>query len=99
MAYDPPADLLELFVDPETKGPVRLATEAELSRLREAVQAGSASRPDGKDPSVEFEAAFLSQEGRVAYVVDQGIPIFLIKERLQLDPPLDLEHPIGKKPS
>lgn len=94
MAYEPPPELLEILVDPETKGPLRLATEGELTRLREAVSGGNASRPDGKDPSAEFEAAFLAQDGGVAYLVVDGIPIFLIDERLQLDPALELDEKI-----
>ncbi len=94
MAYEPAPQLLEILVDPETKGPVRLATEAELARLRAAVEGGGASRADGKDPSSEFEAAFLSQGGAVAYIVADGIPIFLIDERVQLDPSLELDEPI-----
>ncbi len=94
MAYEPQPELLAILADPETKGPVRLATDAELSRLRELVSAGRTTRADGKEPSIEFEAAFLAQDGKVAYVVEDGIPVFLIKERLQLDPPLELDRPI-----
>lgn len=98
MAYEPSPDLLAILRDPETKGPLRLATDGELTRLREAVQAGSATRADGKDTSTEFEAAFLAQEGSVAYVVVEGIPVLLIEERLQLDPPLQLDGKIENPP-
>lgn len=95
MAYEAPKELLDILVDPEKRGPVRLATEAELGRLREAVTAGRARRHDGKDPSDSFEAAFLCQDGAVAYVVEDGIPVFLIDERLDLAPPLELDGPIA----
>lgn len=96
MAYEAPAELLEILVDPEKKGPVRLATDKELSSLRDAVGNGKAKRRDGKPAADNFEAAFLCQEGAVAYVVEEGIPVFLIDERLELDPPLELDEPIAK---
>jgi uncharacterized protein YbaR (Trm112 family) len=95
MAYEAPKELLEILVDPEKRGPVRLATESELSGLRQAVTSGRAKRRDGKAASESFEAAFLCQQGAVAYVVEDGIPIFLIDERLDIDPPLELEKPIA----
>lgn len=94
MGYSPPQELLEILVDPETKGALRLATEGELMRLREAVGSGSARRHDGKTAPTVFEAAFLAQEGEVAYIVEEGIPVFLIDERIDLDPPLELDAPI-----
>jgi uncharacterized protein YbaR (Trm112 family) len=96
MSYQAPPELLSILVDPETKGPLRLANEAELTRLRAALEAGSARRHDGKPPGASFEAAFLAQEGAVAYVVEEGIPVFLIDERLDLSPPLELDAPIGE---
>ena len=95
MAYDAPPELLAILADPETKGPVRLASEVELGRLKEAVEAGRAGRHDGKPASKTFEAAFVAQEGAVAYVVEDGIPVFLIDERLDLDPPLELDGPVA----
>ena len=97
MAYQAPPELLEILVDPETHGPVRLATEAELAALDAAVAAGRARRRDGKDATAGLEAAFLCQEGAVAYVVEDGIPVFLIDERLEIDPPLELARSIDQK--
>ena len=94
MAYEAPQELLEILVDPDTRGPVRLATDPELEALRAAVGDGRARRKDGKEASGSFEAAFLCQKGAVAYVVEDGIPIFLIDERLEIEPPLELDAPI-----
>ena len=92
MGYEAPPELLEILVDPETKEPVRLASDGELARLRAAVGAGRATRKDGKEASSTFEAAFIAQQGAVAYVVEEGIPIFLIDERLEIAPPLELDR-------
>ena len=99
MGYEAPAWLLERLVDPEKKGPVRLASEAELARLLDAVKAGRARRHDGKEASQTFEAAFLAQDGAVAYTVEAGIPVFLVDERLDLAPPLELDAPVSPSPS
>lgn len=92
MAYEAPPELLKILVDPETKGPVHLASESEFEKLKKAVESGTATRKDGKEASTSFEAAFIAQEGAVAYVVEDGIPIFLIDERLELSPKLELDE-------
>jgi uncharacterized protein len=77
-------DLLALLADPETHEPLTLASDGQLSALRDAVRAGKARRHDGKPPAESFEGALLSQGGRVAYVIEGGIPNLLIDERLEL---------------
>ena len=77
-------DLLALLADPETHEGLTLASELELSALREAIRAGQARRRDGEAPSESFDGALLSQGRRVAYLIDGGIPNLLIDERLEL---------------
>ena len=79
-----PNDLLDLLADPETHQPLTLASDAELSALKLAVEQGKARRRDGKGPSQGFEGALLSQGKRVAYLIEGGIPNLLIDERLEL---------------
>jgi uncharacterized protein YbaR (Trm112 family) len=79
-------DLLALLADPETHESLALASEGELTRLREAVAKGAARRRDGKPVSASFEGALFSQGGKVAYLIDAGIPNLLIEERLELSP-------------
>jgi uncharacterized protein YbaR (Trm112 family) len=78
------ADLLALLADPETHEGLTLASEGELAQLREAVAQGQARRRDGKPVSASFEGALLGQGGKVAYLIDAGIPNLLIEERLEL---------------
>lgn len=77
-------DLLALLADPETHEGLTLADDAQLARLRAAVSQGSARRRDGKPVSTSFEGALLSQGGKVAYLIDAGIPNLLLEERLEL---------------
>lgn len=77
-------ELLDLLADPETHEPLSLADEAELTRLRAAVQDGSARRRSGQPVNTEFDGALLRQGRRVAYLIVSGIPNLLIDERLEL---------------
>lgn len=81
-------DLLALLADPETHEPLTLASDDELTRLRAAVAAGRASRRGGQPLSGELEGALLTRGGRVAYVIEGGIPNLLVDERLELSEPL-----------
>lgn len=91
MASSLPDELVSQLVDPETHEPVDRATDRELQSLREALARGRARRHDGGAPPDEFEAAFLTEGGDRAYLVVDGIPNFLVNERIDLDPPLERE--------
>jgi uncharacterized protein YbaR (Trm112 family) len=84
----PLADLLDLLADPETHEPLTLASEAELAALKAAVAGGKARRRDGQGPAGSFDGALLRKGGKVAYLIEGGIPNLLIDERLELDAPL-----------
>jgi len=77
-------DLLAILADPETHEPVKLAPDPELDALHEAIRSGRARRKDGGAIPEKFDGAFLSQGGKVAYLVIDGIPNFLIEERLEI---------------
>lgn len=77
-------ELLALLADPETHEPLALADEAQLARLRSAVQEGRAKRRGGQAASADFDGALLSQGSKVAYLIAGGIPNLLIDERLEL---------------
>ena len=84
MSTDLNPELLAVLADPETREPVSLANEAQLARLREALASGEARRHDGAAPPTEVQAALISQQGKVAYLVQDGIPNLLVDERLEL---------------
>ena len=77
-------ELLELLADPETHEALTLASESDLSLLRTAIQDGRATRRGGQPAEATFEGALLSQGGRVAYLIQAGIPNLLVEERLEL---------------
>ncbi len=78
------SDLLELLACPETHQPLTLASDAELLALKRSIEVGKARRRDGASLATGVEAALLTQDKRVAYLIEAGIPNLLIDERLEL---------------
>jgi hypothetical protein len=74
----------DLFADPETHEKVHRASAAELAAIKEAIAGGRARRRDGKDMR-PVESAYVSHGGRWIYPDVDGIPSFLIDERIELD--------------
>jgi uncharacterized protein YbaR (Trm112 family) len=81
-------ELLDLLADPETHEALSLANGAQLAALQQALAAGTARRRNGSPVSGALDGALLSQGGRVAYLVEDGIPNLLVDERVELDAPL-----------
>jgi uncharacterized protein YbaR (Trm112 family) len=77
-------DLLEILVCPETKQPVRLATAQELAALNGRIRAGRQRNRGGEPVSAELVEALVREDGRVLYPVDDGIPVMLIEESIEL---------------
>lgn len=78
-------ELLEILVCPETKEPVRLADEALLKRLNDAILGGRVVNRAGEAVSDAIEAGLVRDDGRLLYPVRDGIPIMLIDESIVLD--------------
>ncbi len=79
-----PADLVAILVCPETKQPVALASPAQLAVLNERIRAGNAYNRGGARVERELGEALVRDDGRVAYPVDDGIPVMLVEESIAL---------------
>ena len=77
-------DLLEILVCPETKQPVRPASAEVLARLNEAVKAGRVRTRGGRALEQAVAEGLVREDGRVLYPVDDGIPVMLIEESIEL---------------
>jgi uncharacterized protein YbaR (Trm112 family) len=77
-------DLVEILVCPETKQPVRLAGAAELARVNERIRAGTLRNRGGAPVAHELVEALLREDGRILYPVDDGIPVMLVDESIEL---------------
>jgi uncharacterized protein YbaR (Trm112 family) len=77
-------ELLEILVCPETRQPVALASSEVLARVNEKVRAGTLRNRGGDKVEKEITEALLREDGRVLYPVDDGIPVMLIEESIEL---------------
>jgi uncharacterized protein YbaR (Trm112 family) len=79
-----PSDLLEILVCPETKQPVRLAPPDLLARLNQRIESGQLRNRGGSPVAQPLREALLREDGRVLYPVDDGIPVMLIEESIEV---------------
>ena len=77
-------DLVEILVCPETKQPVRLATAPELAGVNEKIRAGTMRNRGGEAVKSELVEALIREDGRILYPVDDGIPVMLVEESIEL---------------
>jgi uncharacterized protein YbaR (Trm112 family) len=82
MALDP--FLLSILVCPDTKQPVRLASEAELESLNARVQKGEIKSLKGEVLGSALTQALIRDDGKIAYRVENDIPVMLIEEALAI---------------
>jgi uncharacterized protein YbaR (Trm112 family) len=85
VSVDP--ELLEILVCPETRQPVRPADAALLERLNQEIRAGRVRNRGGLTLSEPIQEGLLREDGKVLYPVDDGIPVMLIDESIELGGP------------
>jgi uncharacterized protein YbaR (Trm112 family) len=77
-------ELLEILVCPETKQPVKPAPEELIQRLAEDIRAGKVRNRGGEKVGEPLTEGLLREDGKVIYPVDDGIPVMLIEESIEL---------------
>ncbi len=80
-------ELLEILVCPETKQPVTPAAPELLERVNERIRAGTLRNRGGDPVESELTEALVREDGRVLYPVDDGIPVMLVEESIELAEP------------
>ncbi len=78
------SELLEILVCPETKQPVRPASEEILRGLAERAAAGALRNRGGETVATAPSEGLVREDGKVLYPVDDGIPVMLIEESIEL---------------
>ena len=78
------SELLEILVCPETKQPVTLAGNDVLARVNEKIAAGKQRNRGGDKVEKPVEEGLVREDGKVLYAVDDGIPVMLIEESIEL---------------
>lgn len=78
-------ELLEILVCPETRQPVRMAEPEILERLNQKVRDKSLRNRGGDPVEREISEGLVREDGRVLYPVDDGIPVMLVEESIELE--------------
>ena len=77
-------ELLEILVCPETKQPVSPASDELIARLNAQIEEGSLRNRGGSTVEAVLAEGLLREDGKILYVVDDGIPVMLIEESIEL---------------
>ena len=77
-------ELLEILVCPETKQPIALAGSDVLARINAEIDAGRLRNRGGEAVKTRISEGLIRQDGRILYPVDDGIPVMLIDESIEL---------------
>ncbi len=77
-------DLLDILVCPETKQPVAIASEEVLSKVNAEIEAGRLRNRGGEPVTAPVSEGLLREDGKILYVIDDGIPVMLIEESIAL---------------
>ena len=77
-------ELLDILVCPDTRQPVAPAPEDLVSSLNDQIRSGSLRNRGGEAVEAEIQEALLREDGKVLYLVDDGIPVMLVEESIEL---------------
>ena len=78
------SELVEILVCPETKQPVAIASQDVLARVNDKISAGSLRNRGGEKVEKAITEGLLREDGKILYAVDDGIPVMLIEESIEL---------------
>jgi uncharacterized protein YbaR (Trm112 family) len=77
-------DLIDILVCPETKQPVAPASQEILDRVNQQIEAGTLRNRGGEKVEKLVAEGLLRDDGKILYAVDDGIPVMLIEESIEL---------------
>jgi uncharacterized protein YbaR (Trm112 family) len=76
--------LLDLLVCPATHQPLHRLDATQRERLNAVIALGSLRRSDGQTVTKSLDEVLVTRDGRRAYRVDDGIPVLLVDEAIDL---------------
>ncbi|HVP30090.1 MAG TPA: Trm112 family protein [Myxococcota bacterium] len=82
MPVDP--ELLEILVCPESRQPLREAPAELLSSLNARIERGELRARGGERVTKRIAEGLVREDGKVLYVVDDGIPVMLVEESIEV---------------
>jgi len=72
--------LLDILCDPVTRTPLQLLSKRQLETLNLAIRRGELQTTVGKSVPDELTDGLIGIDGKVAYRIDDGIPVLLADE-------------------
>jgi uncharacterized protein YbaR (Trm112 family) len=78
------ADLLAILCCPATRRPLRDLSDDEITALNERVAGSGLTYIDGRPLDGPLTAGLVTDDGQLAYVVDDGIPVLLVERGIRL---------------
>jgi uncharacterized protein YbaR (Trm112 family) len=77
-------ELLDILICPESRQPVALADGQVIASLNQKIRSGQLRNRGGTKLEKELVEGLLRQDGKVLYPIDDGIPVMLIEESIEL---------------
>lgn len=74
--------LLDILCCPSSKQSIGLLNKADLAQLNEQIAAGHISQLDGQKLNQPLQEALITQDRKLIYRVDDGIPVLLAEEAI-----------------
>ena len=76
--------LLDILACPATRQPLALLESRGLDALNRAIAAGGIRRVDGSSQGDSLREALVTRDRKLAYRIDEGIPVLLVEEGIAL---------------
>ena len=76
--------LLDILACPATRQPLSLLERRGLDALNEAIAAAGVVRVDGSAQRDAVREALVTRDRKLAYRIDDGIPVLLVEEAIAL---------------
>lgn len=77
-------ELLEILVCPETKQPVTVASNEIVAKLNQEIDGKRLRNRGGEHVTTQITEGLVREDGKILYLVDDGIPVMLIEESIEL---------------
>jgi uncharacterized protein YbaR (Trm112 family) len=77
-------ELREILVCPESRQAVSNANADLIAQLNAKIESGELRNRGGEKVSEAIEEGLLREDGRIFYRVEDGIPVMLIEESIEL---------------
>jgi len=85
--------LLDILACPATRQPLSLLEARGLEALNQAITGGGIARVDGSPQREPLREALVTRDRKLAYRVDDGIPVLLVEEAIALGQVPDFPSP------